>query len=553
MSYEPFLEVKNLKIRSGEQLLVKDLSFRLAAGKTLALVGESGSGKTLSSLATLGLLGPGLEASGSIELRGKNLLELPEEERTKLRGKEMAMVFQEPMSALNPSMKCGKQVAEILAIHNYPKKDIKSRVLELFEKVELPRLKEIYNSYPHQLSGGQKQRVVIAMAIANNPSLLIADEPTTALDVSVQAGILKLLSKLQEEFGMALIFISHDLGVVRSIANEVMVLYQGELKEQGPTEQIFSNPFDAYTKGLIACRPNEGLHYKRLPLVQDFLLGQVQDLETMTSEEKEHQAKAKVKQSPILSVKALSKVYRSKSGILSKAKEVASVKEVDFDIYPSESLGLVGESGSGKSTIGRLLVGLEQLQTGEISYNGESLKHLNRAKWRKLNREIQIIFQDPFGSLNPRISAGESIAEVLRINQHQSKSEAWEQALVLLEKVGLLRDYAQRYPHEFSGGQRQRLGIARALAMNPKLVVCDESVSALDVSVQAQILNLLNDLKDEFNFTYLFISHDLQVVRYFCDRVLVLRKGELVEEGFAEALFDDPQQEYTANLIGNQR
>ena len=533
--------------------MVNDLSFNLEEGKTLALVGESGSGKTLSSLAILGLLGTGLEAKGSVQLRGRELLNLSEKERNKLRGKEMAMVFQEPMSALNPSMKCGKQVAEMLSIHGYPKNKIKARVQELFEKVELPRAKEMYNHYPHQLSGGQKQRVVIAMAIANNPSLLIADEPTTALDVSVQAGILDLLSKLQEEFGMALIFISHDLGVVRSFADEVMVLYQGDLKEQGPTEQIFTNPKDAYTKGLIACKPNAEVHYRRLPLVQDFLLGHVQDLEKIASAEKENQAKAKAKQSPIISVKALRKVYHSKSGILAKPKDLIAVNEVDFDIYPGESLGLVGESGSGKSTIGRVLVGLEDAQSGDISYKGQSLKKGNRADWRKLNRDIQIIFQDPFGSLNPRISAGESIAEVLRINQHKTKGEAWEEALVLLEKVGLLRDYAHRYPHEFSGGQRQRLGIARALAMNPKLVICDESVSALDVSVQAQILNLLNDLKEEFNFTYLFISHDLQVVRYFCDRVLVLRKGELVEEGFAESLFDSPQEEYTANLVGYQR
>lgn len=553
MSTPTYLKVQNLCIRSAGQSLVNDLSFNLEEGKTLALVGESGSGKTLSSLAILGLLGTGLEAKGSVQLRGRELLNLSEKERNKLRGKEMAMVFQEPMSALNPSMKCGKQVAEMLSIHGYPKNKIKARVLELFEKVELPRAKEMHNHYPHQLSGGQKQRVVIAMAIANNPSLLIADEPTTALDVSVQAGILDLLSKLQEEFGMALIFISHDLGVVRSFADEVMVLYQGDLKEQGPTEQIFTNPKDAYTKGLIACKPNAEVHYRRLPLVQDFLLGHVQDLEKIASAEKENQAKAKAKQSPIISVKALRKVYHSKSGILAKPKDLIAVNEVDFDIYPGESLGLVGESGSGKSTIGRVLVGLEDAQSGDISYKGQSLKKGNRADWRKLNRDIQIIFQDPFGSLNPRISAGESIAEVLRINQHKTKGEAWEEALVLLEKVGLLRDYAHRYPHEFSGGQRQRLGIARALAMNPKLVICDESVSALDVSVQAQILNLLNDLKEEFNFTYLFISHDLQVVRYFCDRVLVLRKGELVEEGFAESLFDSPQEEYTANLVGYQR
>lgn len=461
------------------------------------------------------------------------------------------MVFQEPMSALNPSMKCGKQVAEMLQNHGQ-KEGVKASVLELFEKVELPRITEIYNSYPHQLSGGQKQRVVIAMAIANNPALLIADEPTTALDVSVQASILKLLSKLQSEFGMALIFISHDLGVVRDIADRVMVMYQGELKESGLTKQIFEQPKDPYTKGLLACRPNPNTHFKRLPLVQDFILGHVQDLEQISPEQKEKQAQMKTKQSPILSIKGLAKVYRSKSGIFGKAKELKAVDDVSFQLFKGESLGLVGESGSGKSTIGRILVGLEKLNDGSLEFEDQLLSDLKNSDWRKLNRSIQIIFQDPFGSLNPRLTAGESIAEVLRENGHLSKADARERALELLEKVGLLRDYASRYPHEFSGGQRQRIGIARALAVSPKVLVCDESVSALDVSVQAQILNLLNDLKEEFDFTYLFISHDLQVVRYFCDRVIVLKDGKLVEEGYAESLFRNPQQDYTSNLIANQ-
>ncbi len=551
MSETPLLEVQNLQIKSGDQVLVHDLNFNLKAGETLGLVGESGSGKTLSSLALMGLLAPGLKATGSLKFKNHLLLNSSEKDWNQIRGKEIAMVFQEPMSALNPSMKCGKQVAEILQNHGQ-KKGLKEKVLELFEKVELPRVKAIYQSYPHQLSGGQKQRVVIAMAIANNPALLIADEPTTALDVSVQASILDLLKKLQKEFQMAMIFISHDLGVVRKIADQVMVMYHGELKESGSTEDLFERPKDPYTKGLIACRPGPDTHFRRLPLVQDFLLGHVQDLVSIPASEKEKQAQIKVKQSPILEVKSLFKTYRSKSGILGKTKEVQAVKELSMALYKGESLGLVGESGSGKSTIGRILVGLEHAEEGELLYENQNLKDLGRSAWRKLNRDIQIIFQDPYGSLNPRMSAGESIAEVLRQNQHLSKEEAWEQALVLLEKVGLLRDYAQRYPHEFSGGQRQRIGIARAIAMEPKILVCDESVSALDVSVQAQILNLLNDLKEEYEFTYLFISHDLQVVRYFCDRVLVLRNGELVEEGFAEALFQNPEKEYTANLISNQ-
>lgn len=552
MTKAALLSVKDLQISQGGQNLVDDLSFDLNAGQTLAIVGESGSGKTLSSLALLGLLPKSLSLSGSLLFKGKELCGLEESDWTKLRGKEIAMVFQEPMSALNPSMKCGKQVAEILKVHGQDK-GLKERVIELFQKVELPRVEELYNSYPHQLSGGQKQRVVIAMAIANNPALLIADEPTTALDVSVQASILELLKKLQTEFQMGMIFISHDLGVVKRIADQVLVMYQGVLKEQGPAEQIFKSPQDPYTKGLIACKPGPQTYYRRLPLVQDFLLGHVHDLEQIDPKQKEQIALSRTKQSPILSIRALDKRYASKKGILGKTQWVEAVKALDLDIYPGESLGLVGESGSGKSTIGRIIVGLEKAQAGQLFYEGKDVSGFKKREWRRLNRDIQIIFQDPYGSLNPRISVGESIAEVLRVNGHLRKEEAWQTALDLLEKVGLLKDYAQRYPHEFSGGQRQRIGIARALALKPKLLVCDESVSALDVSVQAQILNLLNDLKEEFGFTYLFISHDLQVVRYFCDRVVVLKNGELLEEGLAESLFKAPKEEYTARLIADQQ
>lgn len=552
MTKAALLSVKDLQISKGGQNLVDDLSFDLHAGQTLAIVGESGSGKTLSSLALMGLLPKSLSISGSLLFKGMELSGLEESDWTKLRGKEIAMVFQEPMSALNPSMKCGKQVAEILKVHGQDK-GLKERVIELFEKVELPRVEELYNSYPHQLSGGQKQRVVIAMAIANNPALLIADEPTTALDVSVQASILELLKKLQTEFQMGMIFISHDLGVVKRIADQVLVMYQGVLKEQGPAEQIFKSPQDPYTKGLIACKPGPQTYYRRLPLVQDFLLGHVHDLEQIDPEQKEQIALSRTKQSPILSIRALDKRYASKKGILGKTQWVDAVKALDLDIYPGESLGLVGESGSGKSTIGRIIVGLEKAQAGQLFYEGKDVSGFNKREWRRLNRDIQIIFQDPYGSLNPRISVGESIAEVLRVNGHLRKEEAWQTAFDLLEKVGLLKDYAQRYPHEFSGGQRQRIGIARALALKPKLLVCDESVSALDVSVQAQILNLLNDLKEEFGFTYLFISHDLQVVRYFCDRVVVLKNGELLEEGLAESLFKAPKEEYTARLIADQQ
>jgi peptide/nickel transport system ATP-binding protein len=548
MSESLLLRVQNLAISAEDTILVSDLSFQLNVGQTLAIVGESGSGKTLSSLSLMGLLPNGLSQKGVLHFKGNRLDQLTETSWSALRGKEISMIFQEPMSALNPSMKCGRQVAEVLETHGNSQ-NLKEQVIALFNKVELPRVEAMYDSYPHQLSGGQKQRVVIAMAIANNPALLIADEPTTALDVSVQNSILKLLKKLQVEFGMGMIFISHDLGVVKQVADEVLVLYHGEMKERGSVQYVFNESKDPYTRGLIACRPSSDTYFKRLPLVQDFLVGDPLKEETIDWQTKEERAHAITKQEPILKIKSLSKVYRSKQGILGKALEVKALTDFDLKVYPGESLGLVGESGSGKSTIGRILVGLEKAEVGQIFYEGQDIRSLNKKAWRSINKDIQIIFQDPFGSLNPRMPVGEAIAEVLRVNGHKSKSEAKKEVDLLLEKVGLLKEYGGRYPHEFSGGQRQRIGIARALALEPKFLICDESVSALDVSVQAQILNLLNDLKDEFGFTYLFISHDLQVVRYFCDRVVVLRDGRLVEKGFAETLFRDPKEEYTKSLI----
>lgn len=544
------IELKSLQIKVGEQVLVEPLSFSLAKGKSLAIVGESGSGKSLTSLAIMGLLSPQLSFEGDIIFKGQSLSQLSEEDRQQLRGAEIAMIFQEPMSALNPSMTCGKQTEEILAIHtDLDAKARREKVLALFKRVELPRIEEIYEQYPHQLSGGQKQRVMIAMAMACEPSLLIADEPTTALDVSVQAEILKLMRELQEEREMSMIFISHDLGVVRQVADEVLVLHQGKLKEHAASEQIFKAPQDLYTRGLLACRPQSDKPYRRLPLVRDFLAEDLQAMPLQDLTQKNQLAKARMRMEPLFEVKNLVKVYRSKAGILGKTRELKALHEVNLKVYPGESLGLVGESGSGKSTIGRLLVGLEQSDGGEIYFKGKEISKASKKDWRQLHRSIQIIFQDPFASLNPRMPIGEAIAEVLRLNRRMTAAEARAETETLLEKVGLLREYYARYPHEFSGGQRQRIGIARALAMQPEFIVCDESVSALDVSVQAQILNLLNDLQEEFGFTYLFIAHDLQVVRYFCDRVLVLEKGRLVEEGLAEELYHNPQEEYTQKLL----
>ena len=547
---ETLLSVKDLVISSSEGAIVKKLNFVLQKTKTLAIVGESGSGKSISSLALMGLLAKGLTAKGSIIYNSVELIDNKEEEWQKLRGKDIAMIFQEPMSALNPSMTCGKQVAEILQIHTkLGDKEIKKKVLGLFEKVELPRASELYRSYPHQLSGGQKQRVMIAMAIACDPKILIADEPTTALDVSVQAGILSLLKKLQNENDMAMLFISHDLGVVRKVADEILVMHQGEAREYAATETVFNKPQDLYTKGLLACRPTADTYYRRLPLVRDFMEEEAHETEIISPTVRENRAMAKLKQEPLFQVKDLAKIYRSTQGIWAKKVEHQALNDLAFEVYPQESLGLVGESGSGKTTLGRILVGLEKADRGQVFFKGEDIVNYSAKQWRLLHKSIQIIFQDPFTALNPKISIGDAITAVIQKRKHAGKKQAVAETKELLEKVGLLPDYYPRYPHEFSGGQRQRIGIARALAVQPEFIVCDESVSALDVSVQAQILNLLNDLKDEFGFTYLFISHDLQIVKYFCDRVIVLQNGKLVESGFSEEIYREPKEEYTQKLI----
>lgn len=543
------LEVQNLVLSVAGEDLVSDLNFSVTAGECLGLVGESGSGKSLTSLAIMGLLPGSIQAEGKVLFQGKDLLQASAEERRKLRGQAMTMIFQEPMSALNPSQTCGTQVGEVLVWHSsLGSRNRKARVLELFAEVELPQPQSLYNAYPHQLSGGQKQRVMIAMALACNPSLLIADEPTTALDVSVQAGILRLLRKLQDRYEMGLLFISHDLAVVRRVAHQVLVLRNGQLREYGPAEQVFQHPQDGYTQGLLACRPTPETTWRRLPLVKDFLEQHHHHGQRWTPGAKDEQAQKRTRQEPLFRMEGVTKVFKSGGSLFGKKREVKAIDHVSLQAYAGESLGLVGESGSGKSTLGRILVGLEQRDDGHIYYREKALPQSRRA-WRELHRVVQIIFQDPFSSLNGRIPIGESIAEVLRYRKGLGRKASKLRAQELLEEVGLLRDYYDRYPHEFSGGQRQRIGIARALAVQPEFLVCDESVSALDVSVQAQILNLLNDLKEEYGFTYLFISHDLNVVKYFCDRIAVLKEGRLVEVGLAEQVYRKPEQAYTQKLI----
>lgn len=550
MTETPLLQVDNLNITVGESTLVKSLNFELFKGKTLGIVGESGSGKSLTSLAIMGLLAKSLKPSGKIIYQGKNFLTTKEEDYSSLRGKDVAMIFQEPMTALNPTMKCGKQVMEIMLRHlKINNEEAKTRTLELFKKVDLPRPEAIIDSYPHQISGGQKQRVMIAMAIACKPKILIADEPTTALDATVQHGILDLLNSLRDEYGMGMIFISHDLGVVKNVADDILVMYKGDTMEYGKSEDVFYHPKNPYTKGLLACKPSPETSFERLPVVSDFLDGKRPKLKLQTREGRLRKLDELVGLKPLLRVKDVNKYFKSKGGMFAKAATVAALSEVELNIYPGETLGLVGESGSGKTTLGRILCGLEKASTGSVFYKGKDISKAGSSEWRNLHRDIQIIFQDPFSSLNPRIKIGDAIVEAMALRKDIKSKDRKAEAQNLLVKVGLTAEQYNRYPHEFSGGQRQRIGIARALAVQPKFIVCDESVSALDVSVQAQVLNLLNDLKDEYGFTYIFISHDLSVVKYFSDRIVVLKGGQLVEEGPADALYENPQTDYTKKLI----
>ncbi len=542
----PILQIEKLNIIHEDQVLVKELSFKLEAGKCLAVVGESGSGKSLSSLAIMGLLPKNLLTAGSISFKDKELIGLSASDHLELRRSELAMIFQEPMSALNPSMRCGNQLRECLEMADF-KGNIDDRMLELFEQVEIPQAKKALEAYPHQLSGGQKQRVMIAMALSKNPSLLIADEPTTALDVSVQKSILELLKKLKKEIGMSMVFISHDLGVVRDIADDVLVIFKGEKMEMASVNEIFTKPKSHYTKGLIACRPGPNTRYKKLPLISDFKYANPSDLSEWSADEKAKESAERQKKEPLLKISKLDKIYKSSTGLFSKEeRKVHAINDLSLEIFEGETLGLVGESGCGKSTLGRILSGLERADLGQIEYRSKDISSLNAKEWRALHAEIQIVFQDPYSALNPRIKIGKAILEAMKIKRKKAKRGDVEE---LLERVGLDPLYYNRYPHEFSGGQRQRIGIARALALDPKFIICDESVSALDVSVQAQIINLLNSLKESFGFTYLFISHDMSVVKYISDRIAVMKAGEIVEKGLAEEVYFEPKDEYTKKLI----
>lgn len=532
--------------------IVHDSTFTLEQNEILGIVGESGSGKSVTSLAVMGLLPKGIlqVTQGSIAFEGRDISQLTTKEMRSVRGNDIAMIFQEPMSSLNPSLKCGYQVEEILKEHtSLSQKEIKATVLSLFEKVKLPNPEKIYNRYPHEISGGQKQRVMIAMAIACKPKILIADEPTTALDVTVQKEIILLLKELQQETKMSIIFISHDLSLVSEIANRVLVMYKGNIVEQGEVTEIFENPKHTYTKALINSRPSLDVRLKRLPTIQDYLEGTVDKTEVTPQQRREKHEKL-YSQPPLLEVINVEKEYVSSAGVFGRDVKFKAVNDVSFKIYEGETLGLVGESGCGKSTLGNAILQLDKATAGNILYRGTDLTKLSISVIRELRKEIQIIFQDPYSSLNPRITVGKAIMEPMKVHGlYKNDKERREKTIEILNRVGLGEEHFNRYPHEFSGGQRQRIGIARTIALQPKLIVCDESVSALDISVQAQVLNLLNELKENFRFTYIFISHDLAVVKYMSDQVLVMNKGQIEEMNEADALYEHPQKEYTKKLI----
>jgi peptide/nickel transport system ATP-binding protein len=552
----PLLQITNLSIDfigdGGISNAVKNSSFSIEKGEIVAIVGESGSGKSATALSLLQLLPAQASVKGSmlfsVHDESIDLLQLSDKDINKVRGKDIAMIFQEPMTSLNPVYTCGDQVKEAILLHKkISNTTAKKQVIALFEKVKLPDPTKIFARYPHQLSGGQKQRVMIAMAMSCNPSLLIADEPTTALDATVQQTIIALIKELQQQNDMGVIFISHDINLVADIADKVLVMYKGQIVEQGKTADILQRPENPYTKALLACRPSKHIKGERLPVINDFLKDTNLNKESHTS----YIAPRTSYVDPILTIKNVSVHFTDKKKLFTKSPApFKAVDNVSFDIFKGETLGLVGESGCGKTTLGRTILQLIPATSGSIILNGTELTRLSKKQMLPLRKDLQIIFQDPYGSLNPRLTIGDAIREPMKVHGLFSSDKTLNDKVVdLLEKVDLNADHFNRYPHQFSGGQRQRICIARALALNPSFLIFDESVSALDVSVQAQVLNLLNDLKKEFDFTSIFISHDLSVVRYISDRIVVMNKGRIVEEGNADDVFLSPKSEYTQRLI----
>ena len=556
MNQIPILSVQNLCVafrsNTGLNQVLHGISYDLFPNEILGIVGESGSGKSVASLAIMGLLPPknSVISTGEILFNTKNLLHFKQKELESLRGQKIAMIFQEPMSALNPSIRCGTQVEELLLQHtSLSKKEANEEVIQLFNAVKIPAPDETFKKYPHEISGGQQQRVMIAMAIACKPDVLIADEPTTALDVTVQKDIIALLKSLQKESKMSVIFISHDLALVSEIADRILVMYKGSIIESGATKTIFKTPKEDYTKALIGARPTLKSRLKYLPTISDFLSNTISK-RVISKSERAKKHKEIYSQTPLLEVINLEKIYFSNPSFFGTKTGFKAVDGVSFKVYAGETMGLVGESGCGKSTLGKAILQLDKATAGTLNYKGEDITNLNKKELRALRKDIQIIFQDPYASLNPRLTVGNAIMEPMKVhNLFSSDKKRKAKTLEILEKVGLEASHFDRYPHEFSGGQRQRIGIARTIALEPKLIVCDESVSALDISVQAQVLNLLNVLKEDYGFTYIFISHDLAVVKYMSDQLLVMNKGKIEELGEADAIYDNPQKAYTKVLI----
>ena len=582
---------------------VDGVSFRIQAGRTLGIVGESGSGKSVTSLSIMRLLAASATIeSGRIALLGRDLVRLPEPEMRSIRGKEISMIFQEPMTSLNPVFTVGAQVMEAILLHQKATKaEARERTIALFREVGIPKPEQRVDSYPHQLSGGQKQRVMIAMALSCNPKLLIADEPTTALDVTVQAQILDILRRLRDDRGMAILFITHDLGVIAEIADDVLLMYRGEEVEYGPVLEIFEHPKHPYTKGLLACRPRLDTPYKLLPTVDDFMSVRTVDGKLVIEEKRLDEARLhKLKthgrgrllhpkselaamghpvegsgtqagplgvprgdrvpadtqfvaegSKPLLSVDDLQVYFPVRRGVLQRTVDhVRAVDGISFKVYRGQTLGLVGESGCGKTTAGRAILRLVEPTAGRVWFDGVDVASLGSGDLRRMRRRMQIIFQDPYGSLNPRMTIEAAITEPMVIQRiGKNRRERRDRAAALLEEVGMLPIHLRRYPHEFSVGQRQRICIARAIAVEPEFLICDESVSALDVSVQAQVLNLLKRLQETRGLTYIFISHDLSVVKFMADMMAVMNGGKIVEFGPSEAIYRAPKEEYTRRLI----
>ncbi len=551
MSDAPLLEIRNLTVGftadGREQVVVDHVSFHMNEAEALAVVGESGSGKTVTALAVLGLIPapPGKMMGGEIffqKYQAGDLLQLDDNEMRKIRGNRISMIFQEPMTSLNPVFTCGNQVLESLRIHlGMKKKEGREKVLALFREVDLHRPEIIFNAYPHQLSGGQKQRVMIAMAVSCNPAILIADEPTTALDVTVQKTILDLLKNLQRTRNMSILFITHDLGLVAGFADRVMVMYKGHIVEQGEVGAVFRSPQHSYTRGLLACRPPLDVRPSRLPTIGNFMKeGPTEEEGVVTPGQRKAEHLRIYGQEPIVIVEKLSKQFGT----------FRALEKATFNVYPGETLGIVGESGSGKTTLARVALELIPASEGKIYYRNRDITRLSSRNLKALRKDLQIIFQDPYSSLNPRISAGSAILEPMKVHGLHGNDEIRRvRVMNLLDRVGLKPEHYDRYPHEFSGGQRQRICIARALAVEPRLIICDESVSALDVSIQAQVLNLLNDLKKDFGLTYIFISHDLSVVKFMSDRLIVMKNGKIEEMGEADQVYTAPESEYTKTLL----